>query len=197
MMIVIITGNIGCGKSTVAKYLMENTTGLTALFDYDKMVKKLYTKEEFLNLVQAEFGTTNKKEISDIVFVNHDKLMALKALSRSYTDAALNQFITDNRDCDVVFMDVPLWFEDEMGERFPFDSIICVAADEETQYDRVKTRSGWDDVKVKSVIDNQLPQALKIAFSDNVISNHRDIEMLKAQVLSYIDLMIKPNMRSI
>jgi dephospho-CoA kinase len=180
-MIVVVTGNIGCGKSTVAKRLVEQLPK-GQLFDYDQMVRDHYEYDEnFTLMVAAVMGTSDKAEISNIVFNDRSKLQALRFATRPFTDAAMIKFIAKNQRSNIV-LDIPLWFEDEMDQRFGCDYVVVVAADEESQIQRVAERSKWTEEKTRSVIANQLPQALKIDAADYVVSNMRDINMLYAQV---------------
>jgi len=180
-MIIVITGNIGCGKSTVANRLVQQLPKCE-LFDYDAMVRdQLYTCPEFQQNLMDDFDTCDRHKISEIVFNDRDALMHLKKLSQPITDAAIIKFIAKHQRSNMV-LDIPLWFEDAMDKRFGYDYVVVVAADEETQLQRVKQRSGWSEEKTRSVIANQLPQALKVDQADYVVMNTRDINLLYAQV---------------
>ena len=63
-----------------------------------------------------------------------------------------------------------------------FDKIICVTASEEDVISRVMKRSNFSVDKIKSIINMQLPNDVKIQKSDYVIENI-DTSSLPARVL--------------
>lgn len=183
-MIVVVTGNIGCGKSTVAKLLVERLPR-AALFDYDAAVKDVYTNEVFRHDLEQLFGTHDKTKISEIVFNDTVAMSRLKKVAQPYMDVQMITFIQKHQRNTMV-LDIPLWFEGQMNERFGCDFVVTVVADEATQLKRVKERSGWDEEKTLAVINNQMPQALKVSFADYVITNRWDVDMLAKQVDDFV-----------
>jgi pantetheine-phosphate adenylyltransferase len=62
---IVVTGNIGSGKSTAVKMLMPLLPGYT-LFDFDQAVADLYNDPTTQMTLDVIFGTHIKSEISDI-----------------------------------------------------------------------------------------------------------------------------------
>ena len=179
-MIIVVTGNIGCGKSTVAAMIAERLP-LCTVINYDYIVDELYTTcSEFTDQLVKSFGTSVKHEISNLVFTDNVALATLKRIASPYVNQAVNSAYQDAGN-NIVF-DAPLWFEDQMYQWFPYHFVVVVVADEATQLMRVTERSGWSYDKTLSVISNQLPQALKLSYADYSISNVRTVDMLSKQV---------------
>ena len=74
MLKIAITGNIASGKSTVEKLIENNGY---KVYDTDKIAHKIL---ENCSEVKEAFGTTDRKEISKIVFTNPEKLQLLEAI---------------------------------------------------------------------------------------------------------------------
>lgn len=178
---IIVTGNIGCGKSTVVR-MMQQAPALAdyQLFDFDQMVAKLYEDDVIKMQLDVAFGTSSKCEISDIVHRSQIKMDTLQSI--------LNGWILANtriafKQPNMIY-DIPLWYEKIEPAIVPISDfiIVCVCATEDNQIERVKARNGWSEEKIRSVIDKQWKQAHKAGLADYVITNYGTVDQLKAKV---------------
>jgi len=179
---IVITGNIGCGKSTATRVIHRMLPDYY-LFDFDHVVASLYSDEIVrMQLINA-FGTADKGQISDIVHADQKAMLKL----RSITDAAiLTAIYSANKRVDVIF-DIPLYFEFNDLMRLNPDAVICVTADEASQIERVKARSGFSEEKIRSIIAKQLPQDEKVARSDYLLHNDApSAEVFEQDVAEFI-----------
>ena len=86
MLILGLTGNIGCGKSSLSKILMQNNIDV---IDADIISRQIFEDKELLNLVFENFGqniknidgTLNRKALGNIVFNDDEKLVILNSLT--------------------------------------------------------------------------------------------------------------------
>lgn len=174
----VVTGNIGCGKSTVVKLLLKGLTDYT-LFDFDQMVSELYLDPDVQIKLTEAFGTCIKSEISNVVFKNEWQLKRLRELMDDEilrkTKAA---FMQPN-----IILDIPLYFEyiDSALNLFA-DLVLCVASDPEFQIERVKARSGWSEEKIRAVMERQITQRTKTQLSNYTIWNLGTLEELQVAV---------------
>ena len=80
MILVGITGSIGCGKTTLAKIVKK--LGY-AVFDIDSWVRRIYFNEDFLFVLNELFpnsvvnGVADKRYLRNIVFSDINKLKSL------------------------------------------------------------------------------------------------------------------------
>lgn len=179
----VVTGNIGCGKSTAVKFLQEFLPDYE-LFDYDQMVADLYRDEIVQMQLRRAFGTIVKEEISDIVHGDDWQLRQLRSI--------LDEHILENIQAAFkklnVILDIPLYFEyiePAIDPRFAPEQILCICANEETQIERVKQRNGWSEEKIKSVMAKQWTQREKCERANYLIMNTGTLEQLKNAIETY------------
>lgn len=163
---IVVTGNMGCGKST-AVHGIRRALPEYAFFDFDMCVADMYKEEAFQWLLDDAFGTHDKAEISNLVHANPDAMDRLRAI----TDATIITAIQKaNKGVNVIF-DIPLFFEFNDQMMLTPDIVVCVTSDPTTQVERVKKRNGWSEEKIQSILAKQYPQDIKVAMSDIILHN--------------------------
>jgi len=173
-MIVGLTGGIGSGKSTVARFFRE--LGVP-VYDSDKeakvlMVKSEMVRRELINLFgeEAFIGKKlNKTHISSIVFKEKEKLAKLNAIVHP---AVRNHFVqwVEQQSSAYVIQETALIFENETRENY--DAVILVTAPENIRIQRVIKRDGVSKGEIKARIANQMSDEDKISLADFVIENN-------------------------
>jgi dephospho-CoA kinase len=88
---IVVTGNVGCGKSTVVAYLKERLSGYVH-FDFDVELRALYEQPYFKEQLTKLLGTSDRKSISAMVFADP----ALKA-KLEFRTAPLLESLVRNR----------------------------------------------------------------------------------------------------
>lgn len=180
----VVTGNMGCGKSTVVGMLREMLPS-HRLFDFDRAVHNLYQDPTVILMLMLEFNTSDRRQISDIV---HADPVKMKRLGEIMNASLLHQLQDACVDDDVI-LDVPLWFEilDARGDReLEVDGVVCVTCQPEKQRNRIRSRNGFSDEKIDAILSKQLPQDVKASRSQYVIDNSGTLDDLRAQVVRFI-----------
>ena len=172
-MIVGLTGGIGSGKTTVAKFFVE--LGVP-VYNSDKEAKKLMksskkVKKEIIELLgeNAYKGKRlNKIYISDKIFKNKSLLTELNSIVHP---AVRKHFLrwTKRQDSPYVIQETAIIFENS-GQDF-YDKIILVTAPEEERIQRVMARSGISKNAILARLKNQWLDIKKEPLSDYVIVN--------------------------
>lgn len=181
---IIITGNIGSGKSTVVQYLMPHLPEYV-LFDFDQEVKDLYADPIIQAQLQVDFGTADKAVISDIV---HNDPVMMRQLTK-IVDETLLARVQCAAQCPDVVLDIPLYFEYEAHWNIEPDWTICVLCDQETRRARVKARNGFSDEKIDSIMNKQLTDDAKAERSDWWIYNDSTLESLSCEVHALVRML--------
>lgn len=181
----VVTGNIGCGKSTVVRFMQQRLPDYE-LFDYDKMVAELYEDDIVKMQLDTAFGTHNKGEIGSIVFTYPKEMEKLRII--------LDGWVLTNTQIAFkkpnIILDIPLYFEYIQSALHSFtDLVICVASDPELQLERVKARSGWSEEKIHAVMNRQITQRTKVQLSDYTIWNIGTVDSLQAAVDDCVDFL--------
>jgi len=188
MIVVGLTGSVGTGKSTVAKFFKE----LGAyLIDWDILAREVvHPHLKAWEGIVAYFGrdvlnedlTLNRQKLADIVFEDKGKVAKLNQIVHPeifIEDQRITKEI-ENLDPDaLVVKDIPLLTEASHGKSF--DKIIVVYASEETQLKRLEER-GMSREDAENRIKSQLPLAEKVKFADFIINNDGSLEETKRQV---------------
>lgn len=177
-----LTGNIACGKSTVAKLI--GNRGLSVI-DADQLIHKIYEREDTLNLLQETCPQALKNEVINFTFLRkeffeNDELK--KKLSDHLYSKLPETFMgqVNKEDLSIVY-DVPLLFEKGMQEKFDF--IITVSSSHEEQLNRLKVRDPSSTIEtLENIISQQLPIDQKEKLSDFVITNNGSLKELEGQV---------------
>ena len=165
-----LTGSIGMGKSTTAKFF-ENEG--CALWDADAAVHRLYAKDgkavqqirkAFPNVVLNGFVSRDllKKEL-ELTSNGFEKLEAIvHPLVAQDRETFINQ-----SSADILVFDIPLLFETG-GDKF-MDAVVCVTVDSTIQKQRVLARSTMTEKQLQSILKRQMPISEKLVKSDYVI----------------------------
>ena len=189
--VIVVTGGIASGKSTVVEMLREMGGEGVELFDCDAAVAELQqTGKLSRDLVTAfgsealcDDGSVNKDFLRNIVQTDpegrdklnnvvHPKLgqMCLHAQAEARRRGDVHTFLVD----------IPLYFESPV--EFGADIVCVVAATTETQIARMATRDGFNRSQAEAMIAAQMPTQAKIDRANLVFWNEGSEEMLRSQV---------------
>lgn len=190
-MIIGLTGNIACGKSTVADYFKEFGA---SVINADEITHRLYKKSFSLRYnVVKEFGlgvlnkslSIDRKKLGMIVFNNPAKMEKLNSLVWPYVGKEIENLVKEQPK-SVIIIEVPLLFE--AGWEKKFDYVVLVSATRENQINRLIGR-GLDKKEAEKRIDAQMPQVFKEKKADYIIKSNSGMDDLKTDVMKvYQDL---------
>ena len=179
-----LTGGIGTGKSRVGELL--RTLG-AAVECSDEIVREIQAPGgAALAQISATFGEAyvlpsgelDRARLGELVFRDPDARGKLGNLIHPlvYRELARRLEAHRQREVQVVVLDIPLLLEGRQAGRgsgalLPFDLIVLVYADEETQLERIMARDGLSHEDALARIRSQLPIEEKRALADVVIDN--------------------------
>lgn len=174
-MLVAITGGIGTGKTTVCKKLEE--LGYTVFYSDDIAKKLVFTNTELKTEIIKHFGEIsfingiyNTSYISDIVFINNEKLILLNSIFEPFITAEIIKMKSDK----LVFYESALIFEHNKSSLF--DYTICCYIDKEIIIQRLKHRNNYSDDEIKKRLDSQMDSYTKTCKSDFIIETNDNID---------------------
>jgi len=126
MMIVGITGLISSGKTFVGDYLIQ--LGYIT-FDADKVSRESYCCLDICNQIYKVFPDLSgfladdlRSAIAKFIFQDYSKLKLLENIIHPYVRNEMHRFLASNQQEKVVFLDIPLLFENKMESMF--DKVI-------------------------------------------------------------------------
>jgi dephospho-CoA kinase len=182
-----ITGNIGCGKTTVSKIF--EILGIPVLYADDAAKNVMVNDPELIEGIKREFGTAsyfddgslNRKHIAGIVFNDEKQLIKLNSLVHPAVFRAFDTWAAQITDAPYVMKEAALLFESDSYKMC--DQTIMVTAPLELRISRVMQRDGLTREEILSRDARQFSEEKKIALADFVIRND-DSELLIPQVLA-------------
>lgn len=179
-----LTGNIGTGKSTVARIF--ESLGVP-VYHADLEAKKMLDKDLLKRVLLTKFGkdifyegSVDRKKMADLVFNNKEKLNELNSIIHPLVKKDLEAFFIQKRSHPYVIQEAAILFESGFNKEF--DKIILVTSSEELATRRVMERDGINSGEVQQRRANQWSQDKKISLSDYIIENNEQ-NMLIPQVL--------------
>ena len=178
-----LTGGIGSGKTTVAKYFEElgvpvyiADSEAKALMNRSKVIRRkliaLFGNEAYLE------NTLNRPFIAQQIFNDKKLLNAMNAIVHPKVASHFKRWV-NKQDSPYVISEAAILFEN--GSYKKYDFIITVTAPENIRLQRVIKRDNSNKQKVEAIMANQWSDQEKIKRSDFVIENI-DLEQTKIQV---------------
>ncbi|AFV75983.1 MULTISPECIES: dephospho-CoA kinase [Thermus] len=177
-LIIGLTGNIGSGKSTVARLL--RAWGYKVL-DADELARRAREnkKEELKRLFPEAFRgeELDTRALGRLVFSDPERLKALEALLHPEIRRLLEEELKGLEGERVVFLEIPLLFE--KGWEGRLDGVLLVKAPLELRLERVMARSGLSREEVLARERAQMPEEEKAGRADWVLENRGSLEELE------------------
>ena len=178
-----LTGGIGSGKTTGAKFIEE--MGFPVYFSDDRAKEIVNDDEVLKNRIKEllgdeaydENGFYNRKYVSGIVFNDDEMRLQLNALIHPAVKIDFENWV-ENQNSEFVFKETALLFELKLNESC-YKSVL-VTADDNIRIKRVMDRDQKTYREIEAIIDKQMPEKDKIKRADFVIYNNDGIDELKA-----------------
>ena len=179
-----LTGSLGMGKSTAAKFFAE--AGVP-VHDSDAVVHALYEGEAVAAIEAAFPGTTfagkvDRSKLAAKVIDDKAALARLEAIVHPLVAMAREKFLADAQanSAPIVVLDIPLLFE--IGGSSSCDAVVVVSAPAEIQRARAFARPGMTEDKFAALLAKQVPDAEKRARADFIVDSSQGLDHARAQV---------------
>lgn len=199
IIVVAITGGIGCGKSAVAEIIRN--MGLIVISSDDNAKEVMVSDEGVRNKLMSVFGkevyfedgSLDTEYLSKVVFGDlPDNEGMLAKLNSIVHPVVIEKLIEDVEYYEklgekIVFVESALIFEAELEEGF--DYIVVVDASEKVIFERLKKNRNLSDKDIRIRMRQQLSQELKKQNADFVIENNGSLEELKKSVEIIVNIL--------
>jgi dephospho-CoA kinase len=193
MLVVGLTGGIGCGKSEVRRRLLN--AGFIVL-DADSLAKQLSEADPvIMNNIKKEFGEEmydaaghlQRKALAAIVFNDRKQLEKLNGIIHprviNTVERKLESFQQQGE--KIVIVEAALHYEVHWNEAM--DVMIVVNAPLDTRIARVMQRDGVDETAVRRRMANQVPLEEKVKRAHYIVENSGDLAALDGEVARLVE----------
>ena len=179
--IVCITGGIGSGKSTVARFLLE--AGF-AVYNSDVRAKELMISEPVRGQIEHLLGPSaylnngilNRQFLADQIFMYPKKKSALEAIVHPAVRVDFEHWLEQAKG-PVVFKESALTLEIEDNS---CTTVLLVDCPVSTRFQRVKQRNpDWSNAEIQARFDHQLTDVQRRNSGAILIDNSGSLETLK------------------
>lgn len=173
-----LTGGIACGKSTVAKMLVDCGAHL---IDFDLLAhnvqepgKPAWQKvvDFFGRNILLPDGKIDRIKLGNIVFADPDKIRQLNEIVHPFVYQEWGkrlEKIVRKENHAIVLSDVPLLFEGK--KQHLFDLTLLILVEPEEQIRRLMARNHISREEAQKRLNSQMPIAKKKELADRVIDN--------------------------
>lgn len=185
MKVIGLTGNIGCGKSTVAGMLRE--LGV-ATIDADAVAREIrHNDAEARAAIQQRFGTYDAAELGRVVFEDAGALRDLERILHPRVRGAIRARLAelDQGGEEVAAVEVIKLIESPLADAC--DEIWVVRCEEADALARLAASRGMDEATARRRLASQSSQEEKLAHADIVIDGSAALDETRRQVAEALD----------
>ena len=184
-----LTGGIGCGKSTVAQLFARLGAGI---IDTDAIAHQLtQAGGEAIPAIRAAFGAAyltpagalDRTRMRHTIFSNAAARRTLESILHPLILSHCELQLAERSDASYLILVAPLLLENPAFLHL-IQRVLLVSCSIQQQISRVMQRSGLSEPEIRAIIAQQLPQAERIARSDDIIQNDGTCDALEHQVLA-------------
>lgn len=200
-----LTGNIGCGKSTISSLLEMRDYHI---IDADLITRDIYEYDDVVERMEIYFptaiknNTVDRKILGEIVFSDKDKLLTLNRIVHdkilSIIEMRIDLYSRIHGDGGVVIIDGALLYETNFDKNL--DKMVVVYCREDEQLNRILDRDNLTVPQALSRINSQQDQNEKVKKADYVVDNSGSVEelygkidVLEEKILEWLDSPAKGN----
>jgi dephospho-CoA kinase len=189
MIIVGLTGSIGMGKSTTARFFADE--GIP-VHDADATVHDLY-QTEAVELVERAFpgttisGVVDRRELSQQLAGKPEGFKRLEAIVHPLVQERERRFLEDQKrsDAKLVLLDIPLLFENHREKAV--DVVVVVTCDPDIQRERVLARPNMTKEKFQLILSRQMPDREKRKKADFLVDTGLGKDAARSRVREIVE----------
>jgi dephospho-CoA kinase len=180
MKVIGLTGNIGCGKSTVAGMLRE--MGVVTI-DADQVAREIRNNDsDARTAIERRFGTRDVGELARIVFGDPAALRDLERILHPLVRGAVRARLAELVEAGVEVAGVEAIKLIESPLADACDQVWVVRCDEADALRRVAASRGMSTDEARRRLASQSSQDAKIAAADVVVDGSAPMEETRRQV---------------
>ncbi len=180
-----LTGGIGAGKTLVSNHL--SSLGIE-IVDADVIAREVVAVgsdglnaivKHFGNAILLDDGSLNRAKLREIIFADLEQKNWLNNLLHPMIRQNITEKL-DNAKSPYVVLSAPLLFENKLDALCDHSLLVDVPV--EVQLDRTTNRDSVSTEQVKNIIAAQMSRDDKLQKAGSILDNHREIDLVLADV---------------
>lgn len=195
--VVVLTGLIGAGKSTVMDEIRSlggealSADNYTAEIYKDRSVQKLLIKNFGVNVISS--NQVNREFLREILRKDDTNRLKLNEITHPIIMEKILKDLESFQESDIVFLEIPLYFDaEELIKKFlDVSLIIFVLANQDIRLSRILKRSNISREQALYLIDKQKLTSKNIEKSNYLIYNDGSLEDLKVKTKNIYKQVVK------
>lgn len=181
-MIIGITGGVGCGKSTVLKYVQKtcDENGIECkIYLLDDEAKKLQKPgmpmfeavvKEFTSDILTKDGDIDRAKLASITFGNEENMKRLNNITLPFVLSHINEILEKEEPKNLVFFESAILLDTPIKDKC--NEIWYVQADRNLRKIRLKVNRNYSEERIKNMFKSQRRDVFYINRSDIIIHNN-------------------------
>ena len=182
---IVLTGNMGCGKSAVAQLLEQHLN--IVLVDTDRLAKEIAGRPEHSKAIRSIVGfnvdfsnSADRSRLAQLLFSDKNQLIKYQEFIHPLVWDRIDFLYNQSPDCTLFFIETAILFESKT--RTVFDKIVVITCEEGVQIGRIRSNRDISEADIRTRINCQIPQAQKATRADYVIDNSGSQKELEEKV---------------
>jgi dephospho-CoA kinase len=187
-----ITGGIGCGKSAVGQFFVEQGF---PLIDTDQVAKQLVRKNQpglvaIIALVGESYltpdGELNRPKLAQSFFSQPNLKQQIEALIHPLVRQSVKTRLEELKPLyPLIFIAIPVLNQLNQPE-YQIDHVLLIECDQAQQIQRVQQRDQRSLDQIEQIIAQQASPQARLARADSVIYNNAELEDLQSQAKAWL-----------
>ena len=183
-----LTGGIGSGKTTIARFFLDHNI---EVIDADQVARKvvepgtaalLRIKKRFGSEILINEETLNRPLLREKIFKDSNQRIWLESLLHPLIEEKITQLI-ESAVSQYVILESPLLLETKQHKLV--NRILVVDVSPEIQLERAISRDGGSEATIKAIMNSQISRNDRISLADDIINNEQNFQSVQSRLIKF------------
>ena len=183
-----LTGGIGSGKTTIARFFLDHNI---EVINADQVARKvvepgttalLRIKKRFGSEILINEETLNRPLLREKIFKDSNQRIWLESLLHPLIEEKITQLI-ESAVSQYVILESPLLLETKQHKLV--NRILVVDVSPEIQLERAISRDGGSEATIKAIMNSQISRNDRISLADDIINNEQNFQAVQSRLIKF------------
>ena len=183
-----LTGGIGSGKTTIARFFLDQNI---EVINADQIARKvvepgtgalLRIRKRFGREILTNEETLNRSLLREKIFKDNDQRIWLENLLHPLIEEEITQLI-ESAVSRYVILESPLLLETSQHKLV--NRILVVDVSPEIQLERAISRDGGTEATIKAIMNSQISRDDRISLADDIINNEQSFQSVRPRLIKF------------